>query len=158
MSEVKSPPVEEKRRPERERLPTTRSSITHKFVIGDLEGYLTVGLFEDGRPGEVFIKIAKHGSTVSGLVDTVAVLTSLALQYGVTIDVLANKFEYVRFEPSGMTKNSDIRQAHSIVDYVFRWLGLQFSEDYRARYVKTDANDYEQTPLLPKESLDDVEV
>lgn len=120
-------------RPERERLPDTRSSLTHKFVVGSLEGYLTVGLYPDGRPGEVFIKIAKHGSTVSGLVDTIAVLTSLALQYGVSVESLARKFEFTRFEPSGWTRHPQIRHAQSLVDYVFRWLGETFSEDYRTQ-------------------------
>jgi ribonucleoside-diphosphate reductase alpha chain len=87
-----------------------------------------VGLFPDGRPGEVFIKIAKHGSTISGLVDTIAVLTSLALQYGVPLDALVRKFAFTRFEPSGWTNNPEIANAKSIVDYVFRWLGTVFCE------------------------------
>jgi ribonucleoside-diphosphate reductase alpha chain len=120
--------------PERHRLPDTRQSLTHKFSIDSYEGYITVGLYDDGRPGEVFIKIAKDGSTMSGLADTIGVLTSLALQYGVPVETLAHKFEYVKFEPSGWTKNEEIRHAHSLVDYVFRWLGLQFSADYRDQY------------------------
>lgn len=117
--------------PTRHRLPDTRHSVTHKFNISGHEGYVTVGLFDDGRPGELFIKMAKEGSTMSGLADTIGVLTSLALQYGVPVETLARKFENVKFEPSGWTKNEEIRQAHSIVDYVFRWLGLEFSESYR---------------------------
>jgi ribonucleoside-diphosphate reductase alpha chain len=120
------------REPIRERLPATRSSLTHKFEIGDLEGYLTVGLYPDGRPGELFLKIAKHGSTVSGLADAVAVLTSLAFQHGVPIESLVRKFEFTRFEPSGWTKHPEIHQASSLIDYVFRWLGWQFSEAYRS--------------------------
>lgn len=118
--------------PKREHLPDTRNSVTHKFNVCGYEGYLTVGLFEDGRPGELFIKMAKAGSTMAGMADTIGVLTSLALQYGVPVDVLARKFENVTFEPSGTTKNKDIREAHSIVDYIFRWMGLEFSESYRA--------------------------
>lgn len=119
-------------RTRREKLPDTRDSVTHKFAIGDLEGYLTVGLYPDGRPGELFLKIARHGEAVSGLADTVAVLTSLALQHGVPVEALARKFEFTRFEPSGRTPNPDIRYAASLVDYVFRWLGMAFCEGYRA--------------------------
>jgi ribonucleoside-diphosphate reductase alpha chain len=119
--------------PKRQRLPDTRWSLTHKFSVDGQEGYIIVGLFDDGRPGEVFIKMAKQGSTISGLTDTVGVLTSIALQHGVPIDLLARKFEYMRFEPSGWTSNDEIRQAHSVTDYIFRWLGLQFSVEYRAQ-------------------------
>lgn len=115
----------------RSRLPATRQSVTHKFNIDGHEGYITVGLFEDGRPGELFIKMAKQGSTMSGLADAVGVLTSLALQYGVPVEALARKFEYVQFEPSGWTKNEEIQHAHSVVDYIFRWMGLRFSSAYR---------------------------
>lgn len=118
--------------PKREHLPETRNSVTHKFSVCGYEGYLTVGLFEDGRPGELFIKMAKAGSTMAGMADTIGVLTSMALQYGVPVEVLARKFENVTFEPSGTTKNQDIREASSIVDYIFRWMGLEFSESYRA--------------------------
>lgn len=110
----------------RERLPDTRQSITHKFSVDGHEGYITAGMYPDGRLGEVFIKMAKQGSTVSGLTDTIAVLTSLCLQYGVPVDKLSEKLSHTRFEPSGWTKNEDIRQATSIVDYVFRWLGMTF--------------------------------
>ena len=122
--------------PERHKLPDTRQSITHKFSVDGHEGYITVGLFEDGQPGELFLKMAKEGSTLSGLADTIGVLTSLALQYGVPVETLARKLEWVRFEPSGWTKNEEIRNAHSIVDYVFRWLGLRFSPEYRDEYKK----------------------
>jgi ribonucleoside-diphosphate reductase alpha chain len=116
-------------RPNRKRLPDTRRSITHKFSISGHEGYITAGLYDDGTPGEVFIKMAKMGSTVSGLVDTIAVLTSLALQYGVPVTKLASKFEHTRFEPSGHTTNSAIPMANSISDYLFRWLGRAFTEE-----------------------------
>jgi ribonucleoside-diphosphate reductase alpha chain len=120
-----------RRAPHRRRLPDTRRSITHKFAVSGHEGYVTVGLHEDGTPGEVFIKMAKHGSTMSGLVDTIAVLTSLALQYGVPLEAIARKFQYTRFEPSGHTKNPEIRMASSISDYIFTWLGTTFSETFR---------------------------
>ena len=114
--------------PKRERLPDTRQSITHKFMVRDQEGYITVGLYPDGRPGELFIKVAKQGSTISGLMDTIGVLTSLALQYGVPPQTLADKFAYMRFEPSGRTGHRELRHAHSVVDYIFRWLGLTFGQ------------------------------
>lgn len=117
--------------PNRRRLPDTRHSVTHKFNINGHEGYITVGLYEDGRPGELFIKIAKEGSTMSGFADTIGILASLALQYGVPVEDLARKFENMCFEPSGWTKNAEIRHATSPVDYIFRWLGLQFSPTYR---------------------------
>jgi ribonucleoside-diphosphate reductase alpha chain len=129
----------EKRR-DRVRLPDTRPSVTHKFSISGHEGYITVGLYPDGRPGEVFIKMAKQGSTVSGLVDTIAVLTSLALQYGVPIENLAIKFQHSRFEPSGHTVNREIPLASSISDYVFTWLGLRFSDDFREAYSTARAS------------------
>lgn len=112
--------------PQRERLPNTRSAITHKFEIADQDGYIIVGLYEDGRPGEVFLKIGKEGSTLGGLLDCVGILTSVALQHGVSLETLVEKLSYVRFEPSGLTKNPEVRSAHSIVDYVFRWLGARF--------------------------------
>jgi len=117
--------------PLRRRLSDTRTALTHKFDIAGHEGYLTVGLFEDGSPGELFITMAKEGSTIGGLMDGIGTLTSLALQYGVPMDALVKKFAHVRFEPSGFTKNPEIRNAASITDYVFRWLGLQFIPGYR---------------------------
>src|SRR6266446_4886628 len=102
--------------PSRRRLPNTRVSLTHKFEIAGHEGYITVGLYESGQPGELFIQMAKEGSTIGGLMDTVATLTSLALQYGVPLESLVKKFAYQRFEPSGFTKNPDIRNATSITD------------------------------------------
>jgi ribonucleoside-diphosphate reductase alpha chain len=118
-------------KPLRRRLTDTRTAVTHKFDIAGHEGYLTVGLFEDGQPGELFITMAKEGSTIGGLMDTIGTLTSMALQYGVPLETLLRKFAHQRFEPSGFTKNPEIRSASSIIDYVFRWLGLQFIPGYR---------------------------
>jgi len=112
--------------PHRRRLPAERSAVTHKFDIAGHEGYITVGLYPDGQPGEIFLKMAKEGSTVSGLMDTFATSVSLALQYGVPLKDLVNKFAHVRFEPSGFTGNQEIPIAKSIVDYIFRWLGSRF--------------------------------
>ena len=112
--------------PKRKKMPATRQSITHKFTIAGHEGYLTVGLFPDGKPGELFITMSKEGSTVGGLMDCAGTLTSLALQYGVPLETLVAKFSHVRFEPSGFTTDSQIRNASSIIDYVFRWLEVQF--------------------------------
>jgi ribonucleoside-diphosphate reductase alpha chain len=106
-------------------------SLTHRFEIAGHEGYITVGLYEDGQPGELFITMSKEGSTIGGLMDTVGTLTSIALQYGVPLESLAKKFAYQRFEPSGFTKNPDIRHATSITDYVFRWLACQFIKGYK---------------------------
>jgi len=117
--------------PLRRRLPDTRTAMTHKFDIAGHEGYLTVGLFENGQPGELFITMAKEGSTIGGLMDAIGTLTSLALQYGVPMEALLKKFAHQRFEPSGFTKNPEIRNAASIIDYVFRWLALQFIPGYR---------------------------
>jgi ribonucleoside-diphosphate reductase alpha chain len=121
--------------PVRQRLPDTRESVTHKFNISGYEGYITVGLFEDGRPGELFLKMAKQGSTMCGLMDTIGVLTSLALQYGVPVETLARKFQFMRFEPSGTTQHPDLGDAASVVDYVFRWIGIQFSREYREEHA-----------------------
>ena len=119
------------RRPHRRHLPDTRQSITHKFDIAGHEGYITVGLFDDGAPGEVFITMAKEGSTVGGMMDAFATAISLCLQYGVPLESLVKKFSHQRFEPNGMTTNRDIPFAKSIVDYIFRWLGLRFLDSYR---------------------------
>jgi hypothetical protein len=112
--------------PVRHRLPDTRHAVTHKFNVGGHEGYMTVGMFGDGAPGELFVTMAKEGSTIGGLMDTIGTLTSLALQYGVSIETLATKFAYQRFEPSGYTNNAEIKMASSIIDYVFRWLEIYF--------------------------------
>jgi len=112
--------------PKRRKLPDERNSITHKFDIAGHEGYITVGLFDDGTPGEIFLTMAKEGSTISGFADAFAQAISYALQYGVPLNVLVDKFSHARFEPSGMTKNPEIRFAKSIVDYIFRWLATKF--------------------------------
>ncbi|MFW6066120.1 MAG: vitamin B12-dependent ribonucleotide reductase, partial [Planctomycetota bacterium] len=124
-----------KRTPHRHRLPATRPSLTHKFEVGGHEGYLNVGLYEDGSPGELFITMAKEGSTVGGMMDAFATAVSLCLQYGVPLEGLVKKFSHQRFDPSGMTSNRDIPFAKSIVDYIFRWLGITFLEDYRQANV-----------------------
>ena len=113
-------------KPHRHRLPSERAAVTHRFDISGHEGYITVGLYPDGQPGEIFLKMAKEGSTVSGLMDSFATTVSVALQYGVPLRDLVNKFAHVRFEPSGFTGNQEIPIAKSIVDYIFRWLGSRF--------------------------------
>ena len=118
-------------KPLRRRLTDTRTAVTHKFDIAGHEGYMTVGLFGDRQPGELFITMAKEGSTIGGLMDSIGTLTSIALQYGVPLETLVRKFAHQRFEPSGFTKNPEIRNASSITDYVFRWLALQFIPGYR---------------------------
>jgi ribonucleoside-diphosphate reductase alpha chain len=110
----------------RHRLQEERASITHKFKIGDHEGYITVGLYPNGEPGELFITMAKEGSTVSGLMDSFALTTSIALQHGVPLRLLCEKFAHTRFEPSGWSGNPDLGYAKSITDYIFRWLQLRF--------------------------------
>ncbi|HYE31016.1 MAG TPA: vitamin B12-dependent ribonucleotide reductase, partial [Methylomirabilota bacterium] len=115
----------------RRKLPDTRTALAHKFDIAGHEGYMHVGLFEDGSPGELFITMAKEGSTIGGLMDSVATLTSMSLQYGVPLEALVKKFAHQRFEPSGFTKNPEIRNASSIIDYVFRWMALKFIPGYR---------------------------
>ena len=110
----------------RHKLPDERKSITHKFDIGGHEGYLTVGLYEDGQPGELFVTMAKEGSTISGLMDAFATQTSYALQFGVPLKFMVDKFTHMRFEPSGFTKNPEIPIAKSIVDYIFRWMAAHF--------------------------------
>jgi ribonucleoside-diphosphate reductase alpha chain len=110
----------------RRRLPDERHSLTHHFSVGGQEGYVTVGLYEDGLPGEMFIRMAKEGSTVSGLMDSFATAVSLALQHGVPLQVLCDKFSHTRFEPSGWSGNPKIGYAKSLTDYLFRWLELRF--------------------------------
>jgi ribonucleoside-diphosphate reductase alpha chain len=138
--------------PVRHRMPDTRTSLTHKFEIAGHEGYITVGLYEDGQPGELFITMSKEGSTIGGLMDTVGTLTSIALQYGVPLESLVKKFAYQRFEPSGFTKNPDIRHATSITDYVFRWLACQFIKGYKEATAPNRAQ-----PDLPLKEIPDIE-
>jgi ribonucleoside-diphosphate reductase alpha chain len=138
--------------PLRRRMSDTRWSITHKFDIAGHEGYLTVGLFDDKAPGELFVTMAKEGSTIGGLMDTIGTLVSLALQYGVPVEAMVKKFAHARFEPSGFTKNQDIPVAKSIVDYIFRWMGMQFVPGYR------EANSPDRMqPELPMPELREVD-
>ncbi len=139
-AEAELPPA----RPFRRRLPDTRQSLTHKFSVAGHEGYLTVGLYEDGQPGEMFITMAKEGSTVGGLMDVVGTCTSMALQYGVPLITLVDKFRHARFEPAGMTSNRDIPFAKSLIDYIFCWLGCQFIPGY------ADKNLPNRTPVANK--------
>jgi ribonucleoside-diphosphate reductase alpha chain len=116
----------DERRPVRHKLADERSSVTHKFSIAGHKGYLTVGLYDDGNPGEIFLRMSKEGSTVSGLMDTIAKMTSIALQYGVPLTKLVDEFSHTRFEPSGFTNNPEIPMAKSLTDYIFRYLGSRF--------------------------------
>ncbi len=113
----------------RHRLPDERRSITHKFDIAGHEGYIIAGMYEDGQPGEIFITMSKEGSTISGLMDSFATAISIALQYGVPLRGLVDKFSHMRFEPSGFTKNPDIPMAKSIMDYIFRWMASKFLDN-----------------------------
>lgn len=124
--EVETVTIKEDRRLRRRRLPDERRSITHKFAVGNHEGYITVGLYDDGTPGELFVTMSKEGSVISGLIDAFATSVSIGLQYGVPLEVLVNKFVHMRFEPSGYTNNPKIRIAKSIIDYIFRWLAIKF--------------------------------
>ncbi|RYZ57996.1 MAG: hypothetical protein EOP08_16725 [Proteobacteria bacterium] len=126
------------------------------FDISGHEGYITVGLYEDGTPGEVFITMSKEGSTIGGLMDSLATLVSVALQYGVPVESLVRKFEHTRFEPSGMTRNRDIPIAKSPVDYIFRWLAMEFIDGYRANNAPerpkakvSDSVDEDTVPASP---------
>ena len=139
--------VVEERRPVRRRLPDERHSLTHKFDVQGHEGYITVGLYEDGTPGEIFLTMAKEGSTISGLMDAFATQTSLALQYGVPLRVMVNKFSHMRFEPSGFTKNPEIPIAKSLIDYIFRWLASRF----------LDAEDQEAIGILRRDTAPTLE-
>jgi ribonucleoside-diphosphate reductase alpha chain len=122
----------------RRRLSDERASVTHKFSIGGHEGYVTVGLYDEGTPGEIFVRMAKEGSTVSGLMDSFATMTSIALQYGVPLRILIDKFSHSRFEPSGWTQNPEIPIAKSITDYLFRWLSLKFLKEEAVSIEATD--------------------
>ncbi len=115
-----------KQEPLRRRLPDERKAIVHHFSVGGHEGYLMVGLYEDGQPGEIFIRMAKAGSTIAGLMDSFGIAVSLALQYGVKLEILIGKFSHTRFEPSGWSGVKEIGYAKSIMDYIFRWLALKF--------------------------------
>jgi ribonucleoside-diphosphate reductase alpha chain len=140
-------PVPASSLPRRERLPHTRRSLTHKFDIQGHEGYVNVGFYPDGRPGELFITMAKEGSTIGGLMDVLGTSISIGLQYGVPLEVFVNKFAHSRFEPAGFTKNPDIPIAKSIADYIFRWLGMEFIPGYReANAPQRPADDGDHSP------------
>jgi ribonucleoside-diphosphate reductase alpha chain len=135
-------------RPARRKLPDERHALTHKFSIAGHEGYITVGMYEDGKPGEIFLVMAKEGSTISGLMDAFATSISMALQYGVPLEALVEKFSHVRFEPSGFTKNPEINYAKSITDYIFRWLASKFLSSEQAQAVGVQGN--ENTAVEPR--------
>jgi len=128
-------------RPRRRKLSDERQAFTHKFSIAGHEGYLTVGLYDEGEPGEIFLKMAKEGSTISGLMDTIATMTSIALQYGVPLKALVDKFSHTRFEPSGFTNNPEIPIAKSVTDYVFRYIGNRFIEGEGEGTAKAGSDD-----------------
>jgi len=136
-------------RPLRRKLPAERQALTHRFEVSGHEGYITVGLYEDGTPGEIFVKMAKEGSTVSGLTDSFAIAVSFALQYGVPLDFLVNKFAHMRFEPQGFTRNPEIPIAKSIVDYIFRWLGSRFLSAEKQTEIGIIRRDAEETETPP---------
>jgi ribonucleoside-diphosphate reductase alpha chain len=143
----------------RVKLPAERNSITHKFSVGGHEGYITVGMYEDGRPGEIFIKMAKEGSTLSGIMDAFALSVSISLQYGVPLRALVDKFCNSRFEPSGYTGNKDIRYAKSIVDYIGRWLGGKFiSADYLDREIAPGVDQVSSPRAVDPKPVDNVDM
>src|SRR5207247_9237582 len=148
-------------------MPDTRMSLTHRFEIAGHEGYITVGLYEDGRPGELFITMAKEGSTIGGLMDCFGTAVSMSLQYGVPLEVYVNKFSHTRFEPMGHTKNPNIRIAKSIVDYIFRWLGIEFIPGYREAQqglpyhegqIAQQASMIEMSPLAALTTTDETKI
>ena len=135
-------------RPVRHKLADERQALTHKFSIAGHEGYLTVGLYEDGQPGEIFLRMAKEGSTVSGLMDTIATMTSISLQYGVPLKALVDKFSHTRFEPAGFTNNREIPIAKSMMDYVFRYLGNRYLKG-ESEIADEQESQREETGLAP---------
>jgi ribonucleoside-diphosphate reductase alpha chain len=137
-------------RPARRKLPDERHALTHKFSIAGHEGYITVGMYEDGKPGEIFLVMAKEGSTISGLMDAFATSISMSLQYGVPLETLVEKFSHVRFEPSGFTKNSEIPYAKSITDYIFRWLASKFLSSEQAQAVGVHGTESAGGSLEPR--------
>lgn len=139
--------------PQRKKLADERQALTHKFSIGGHEGYITVGLYEDGRPGEVFITMSKEGSTISGIMDAFATSVSLNLQYGVPLQVLVDKFTYMRFEPSGFTTNKQIPMVKSIMDYIFRWLAVKFLSPEEAANVHAVIEEHSAQQSLPTPSV-----
>jgi ribonucleoside-diphosphate reductase alpha chain len=152
---VKAPATVEKivYRPLRRKLPDERQAVTHKFSIGGHEGYITVGLYDDGQPGEIFITMAKEGSTISGLMDGFATAASFTLQYGVPLKFLVDKFSHVRFEPSGWTGNQQVPYAKSILDYIFRWMGAKFLGSEYSQNEAGDTTKLRPTEPEPQQSL-----
>ena len=144
-------------RPMRHKLPDERRSITHKFDIAGHEGYITAGMYEDGKPGEIFITMSKEGSTISGLMDSFATAISMAMQYGVPLRVLVDKFSHMRFEPSGFTRNAEIPMAKSIMDYLFRWLATKFLDGKAQTEVGVVSRDPEELAETPAPSPRPVE-
>ncbi len=146
--------------PIRKRLPDERQALTHKFSVGGQEGYLTVGIYPEGEPGEIFVTIAKEGSTISGLMDALATMVSIALQYGVPLGTIVNKLAHTRFEPSGFTSNPNIHHAKSIVDYIARWLAHKFigpeslktDEPIEGPITKTGIHKLEKSAALKSDS------
>jgi len=135
-------------RAQRRKLPDERKSITHKFLVAGHEGYIIVGMYQEGTPGEIFIKMAKEGSTLSGFMDGVAVSISIGLQYGVPLRILVDKLTNTRFEPSGFTENPSIRYASSILDYLARWLGSKFiSREYLKPRADVGAHELSQPAM-----------
>jgi ribonucleoside-diphosphate reductase alpha chain len=145
---------------QRRRLPEDRTEIGRKFRVGEYEGYIHVGIYDDGTPGDIFVDIAKEGTTLAGLMNSFMIAVSLGLQYGVPLEVYVSKFAHMRFEPSGLTNDPDIRAAKSIVDYVFRWMGKKFltadqqeevgilTPEVRARMAAAYANGAPEVPEL----------
>ena len=146
----------EDRKLRRRRLPDERKSITHKFNVGNHEGYITVGLYDDGTPGEIFMSMAKEGSVISGLMDSFATSISIGLQYGVPVEVLVNKFVHMRFEPSGYTNNPQIRIAKSLTDYIFRWLALKFLSREAQLAVGINFVEEEVSPMMKTTEIAEV--
>jgi len=137
--------------PTRRKLPATRQALNHKFVVDGYEGYLTVGLYEDGTPGEIFGRISKMGSTINGLLDACCIAISLGLQHGVPLETLCNKFEHMKFEPHGMTANSEIPHVSSPVDYLAKWLRRQFLDTTKLTVLQTNGHDNGLQQLVDRE-------
>lgn len=135
--------------PRRRRLSEERRAMTHKFRVGDQEGYITVGLYDDGQPGEIFLKMSKEGSLLSGLMDCFATAISIGLQYGVPLKVMARKFTNVQFPPNGETENPNIPSAQSMIDYVFRWLALKFLTPEERQAIDAEAETANAHALAP---------
>ena len=164
-NEQEAIPMAEEYKVRRRRLPDERHAVTHKFSVGNHEGYITVGLYDDGTPGELFVTMSKEGSVISGLMDSFSTAISIGLQYGVPLQVLVNKFVHMRFEPSGYTNNPNIRIAKSIIDYIFRWMAMKFLPVEQQREVginivevvenaeKPEATPAVEAPALPQPDL-----